>query len=151
MNKKIADEQFDELADRRHFVVNEEQWAALIAMLDAPPSPNPGLERLMAARAPWDQVDVTELKEMFDQAKSAVPIESNAPCMIKLLSIAQDIVQDSTSPEAEGFDTAKWLAHWLEQPQPALGGRKPADFLDTPTGVEIVAQLLGAVRSGAYL
>ena len=71
--------------------------------------------------------------------------------MIKLLGIAQDIVQDSTSPEAEGFDTAKWLGQWIERPQPALGGQKPADFLDTPTGVEIVSQLLGAIRSGAYL
>ena len=71
--------------------------------------------------------------------------------MAKLLGIAQDIVQDSTSPEAEGFDTAKWLGQWIERPQPALGGRKPVDFLDTPTGVEMVAQVLGAVRSGAYL
>lgn len=71
--------------------------------------------------------------------------------MIKLLGIAQDIIEDSTSADAEGFDTVKWLGQWIERPQPALGGRKPADYLDTPTGVEIVAQLLGAMRSGAYL
>jgi putative toxin-antitoxin system antitoxin component (TIGR02293 family) len=71
--------------------------------------------------------------------------------MIKLLGIAQDIIEDSTSTEAEGFDTVKWLGQWIERPQPALGGHKPADYLDTPTGVEIVAQLLGAMRSGAYL
>lgn len=71
--------------------------------------------------------------------------------MIKLLGVAQDIVQDSTAIEAKGFDTVKWLGQWIERPQAALGGRKPADFLDTPTGVEIVANLLGAIRSGAYL
>lgn len=71
--------------------------------------------------------------------------------MIKLLGIAQDIVQDSTAAEAKNFDTVKWLGQWIERPQPALGGGKPADYLDTPTGVEIVAQLLGAMRSGAYL
>lgn len=71
--------------------------------------------------------------------------------MIKLLGIAQDIVRDSTSADAKGFDTVKWLGQWIERPQPALGGRKPADYLDTPTGVEIVAQLLGAIHSGAYL
>ena len=71
--------------------------------------------------------------------------------MIKLLRIAQDIVHDSTAAEASNFDTVKWLGQWIERPQPALGGRKPADYLDTPTGVEIVAQLLGAMRSGAYL
>lgn len=71
--------------------------------------------------------------------------------MIKLLGIAQDIIQDSTAPEAKDFDIVKWLGQWIERPQPALGGRKPADYLDTPTGVEIVANLLGAIRSGAYL
>lgn len=71
--------------------------------------------------------------------------------MIKLLGIAQDIVDDSTAAEAGNFDTVKWLGQWIERPQATLGGRKPADYLDTPTGVEIVAQLLGAIRSGAYL
>ena len=71
--------------------------------------------------------------------------------MIKLLGIAQDIVQVSTATEAKGFDTLKWLGQWIERPQAALGGRKPSEYLDTPTGVEIVAQLLGAMRSGAYL
>lgn len=71
--------------------------------------------------------------------------------MIKLLGMAQDIVQDSTAAEAKNFDTVKWLGQWIERPQAALGGRKPSEYLDTPTGVEIVAQLLGAMRSGAYL
>lgn len=71
--------------------------------------------------------------------------------MIKLLGIAQDIVEDSTASEARDFDTVKWLGQWIERPQPALGGKKPADYLDTPSGVEMVAQLLGALRSGAYL
>jgi putative toxin-antitoxin system antitoxin component (TIGR02293 family) len=71
--------------------------------------------------------------------------------MIKLLGIAWDIVQDSTAAEAKNFDTVKWLGQWIERPQPALGGRKPADYLDTPTGVEIVSKLLGAIRSGVYL
>lgn len=71
--------------------------------------------------------------------------------MIKLLGIAQDIVEDSTAVEAQSFDTVKWLGQWIERPQPALGGKKPADYLDTPSGVEMVAQLLGAMRSGAYL
>jgi uncharacterized protein (DUF2384 family) len=34
--------------------------------------------------------------------------------------------------------------------QAGLGGRKPADLVDTPTGLAVVARLLGAVASGAY-
>ena len=70
--------------------------------------------------------------------------------MVKLLGIAQEIVANSTATEAKGFDAAKWLGQWIERPQPFLGGRKPADLLDTPTGVEVVARLLGSIESGAY-
>ena len=70
--------------------------------------------------------------------------------MVKLLGMAQDIVRDSTAKQAKDFDSVKWLGLWIEQPQPALGGRKPADLLDTPTGVGMVARVLGAIQSGAY-
>ena len=70
--------------------------------------------------------------------------------MIRLLGIAQAMVANSKAPEAKNFDSAKWLGKWIEQAQPALGGRKPADLIDTPTGVEVVARLLGAIESGAY-
>lgn len=68
----------------------------------------------------------------------------------KLLGIAREIVENSTAPEAQGFDSAKWLGQWLGKPQPSLGGRTPAELVDTPTGLEVVARLLGAIESGAY-
>ena len=71
--------------------------------------------------------------------------------VVRLLGIAKEMAENSDAPEAEGFDTAKWLGDWIERPQPALGGRKPAEMLDTPTGVETVCKLLGAIESGAYL
>ena len=70
--------------------------------------------------------------------------------MIRLLGIAHDIVSNSTAAEAKTFDAARWLGKWIERPQAALGGRKPADLIDTPTGVEVVARLLGSIESGAY-
>lgn len=70
--------------------------------------------------------------------------------MARLLGIAKDIVADSTAPEARDFDATKWLGQWLERPQAVLGGRKPAEIIDTPTGLEVVAKLLGAIESGAY-
>lgn len=70
--------------------------------------------------------------------------------LARLLAIARHIVENSTAPEAKGFDAAKWLGQWIERPQPALGGRKPADLIGTPTGLEMVARVLGAIESGAY-
>ncbi|MFY7940048.1 MAG: antitoxin Xre/MbcA/ParS toxin-binding domain-containing protein [Burkholderiaceae bacterium] len=79
------------------------------------------------------------------------PISGTAAiALARLLAIANEIVEDSTAAEAKKFDTAKWLGLWIERPQPALGGRKPSELLDTPTGVAMVTKVLGAIRSGAY-
>jgi putative toxin-antitoxin system antitoxin component (TIGR02293 family) len=68
----------------------------------------------------------------------------------RLLGLAEGMLAGSAAPEAKGFDAGKWLGEWIERTQPALGGRKPADLLDTPTGLGVVARLLGAIESGAY-
>jgi len=75
---------------------------------------------------------------------------SDSIAMAKLLGLAREIVANSTAAEAKDFDSVAWLGRWIETAQPALGGRKPADLIDTPTGVEMVAKLLGSIESGAY-
>lgn len=84
------------------------------------------------------------------QAKGEMIDGAAAIALARLLALANEIVEDSTSSEARKFDTARWLGQWIERPQPALGGRKPSELLDTPTGVSMVTRLLGAIRSGAY-
>ena len=71
--------------------------------------------------------------------------------LLRLLAHAREILHDSTSAEAGRFDAARWLGRWIETPQPALGGKKPADLLDTEVGASMVDRTLGAMRSGAYL
>lgn len=71
--------------------------------------------------------------------------------MVRLIGVAQDIVDNSTAPDAQGFDAARWLGRWIERPQQPLGGLAPAQLLDTPSGLEAVARVLGAAQSGAYL
>ncbi len=71
--------------------------------------------------------------------------------MARVLAVAKSIVANSTAKEAKDFDVGKWLGAWITRPQPSLGGKKPAEFLDTPTGADIVCRLLGAIESGAYL
>lgn len=53
--------------------------------------------------------------------------------------------------DVDNFDSARWFSRWIEQPQPALGGLRPATLLDTPAGRQLVGRLLGAMGSGAYL
>ena len=44
------------ILDQVFFNLNTDKFQQFTAMLDAPPSPNPGLERLMAVTAPWATV-----------------------------------------------------------------------------------------------
>lgn len=39
--------------DQVFFSLDADKFKHFTAMLDAPPDPNPGLERLMAVKAPW--------------------------------------------------------------------------------------------------
>jgi uncharacterized protein (DUF2384 family) len=58
------------------------------------------------------------------------------------------IVQESGN--SEGFEVDKWLAKWLSMPIGALGGKSPAEYLDTEDGVEMISNLLGQIQHGLY-
>ena len=66
----------------------------------------------------------------------------------RLVGQVESIVAESGSPK--GFDAAKWTAAWLEESQPALGGQRPAQLMDTAEGRAIVSDLIARMQSGAY-
>jgi uncharacterized protein (DUF2384 family) len=68
--------------------------------------------------------------------------------LMVLLGQVEPMVADSGL--ASDFDVAAWTAKWLDSPQPALGGRRPADLMDTADGRSLVSDLLARMQSGAY-
>ena len=68
--------------------------------------------------------------------------------LASLIGQVQTMVERSGNPE--GFDAAKWLAEWMERPLPALGGVRPAEYLDTIAGQQLIGDLLAMMESGAY-
>lgn len=66
----------------------------------------------------------------------------------RLIDQVQSMVEDSGDPT--GFDAAEWLGRWIEMPLPALGGKKPADYLSTVTGQNLLSNLLNQMQNGAY-
>lgn len=50
-----------------------------------------------------------------------------------------------------GFDSRRWLTEWLELPLAALDGEKPADYMATEAGIQLVLSLLAQMQSGAYV
>lgn len=67
----------------------------------------------------------------------------------------QRIVQEvgrivEQSGDLKGFNAAAWVGCFLQTPLPALGGREPADYLDTLEGQLFVANLIRRSRDGVY-
>lgn len=69
----------------------------------------------------------------------------------QLLPEVEQLVAQSTHKDAATFDLARWLGEWLKRPQPALGGRRPAEMLGTKEGVAAVRRVLGAIVSGVVV
>lgn len=66
----------------------------------------------------------------------------------RLVGQVQVMVEESG--RTEGFDAPQCVAKWLEEPMPALNGRRPAEYMDTPEGQAIVANLVARAQSGTY-
>ncbi len=104
------------------------------------------------------QEDTKDKSQQFNPAKH--PGEADRPvgrqifehdeAFLQLLRQTRAMAAESTNPAAASFDPEQWLRQWLQKPQPALGGCKPAEMLATQAGVEAVRRVLGGIASGAF-
>jgi putative toxin-antitoxin system antitoxin component (TIGR02293 family) len=86
-------------------------------------------------------------------ADSSLSVEESerAFSVAKLIGQAATMVGDAGDTDtAARFDAATWTAQWLQQPNNALGGVAPGEYLDTAEGRALIAQLLAQMQSGAY-
>ena len=71
--------------------------------------------------------------------------------LAKIIGQVEAMVAESGDPsEAAGFNARKWLMSWLGQPIAALGGKRPAGFMDTIEGQQMISKLIAMMQSGAY-
>lgn len=68
--------------------------------------------------------------------------------MARLVGQLEAMVEESGDPT--GFDATAWMARWLNDPLPALGGTRPIDLMDTMEGQALVSTVLAQLQSGAY-
>ncbi len=66
----------------------------------------------------------------------------------RLVGQVEEMVRQSGN--TEGFDAGRWVGEWLQRSLPALGGKKPAEFMDTMAGQDLISKLLAQSQSGAY-
>ncbi|MCL2137060.1 MAG: MbcA/ParS/Xre antitoxin family protein [Coriobacteriia bacterium] len=84
------------------------------------------------------------------KSQKALPAEYSERVIGLQKLIGQVEVMVAESGDPAGFNASQWVAGWLEQPVAALGNAKPADFMDTVEGIELVSALLAMMQSGAY-
>jgi len=84
------------------------------------------------------------------KANQALPAEQSERVigLQRLIGQVENMVYESGV--ITGFNSARWLAAWLEQPLPALDNASPAVYMDTMEGIEMVSTLLAQTQSGAY-
>ena len=75
-------------------------------------------------------------------------VSERTRAIARLVRQAECLVRDSGG--SEDFNAARWVAAWLNQPLPALGGKRPGEFMHTADGRTLVANLLAQQKSGAY-
>lgn len=84
------------------------------------------------------------------KAKDVLPIDYSERMLGLQKLIGQVEVMVAESGKVDGFNAAHWVADWLEQPIAALNHARPADFMDTVAGQDLVSSLLAKMQSGAY-
>jgi uncharacterized protein (DUF2384 family) len=71
--------------------------------------------------------------------------------MARLIGQVERMLEESGDPDRpDDFSAARWFAGWLYDPLPALGGRTPAELMDTAEGRSVISRLLLQMQSGAY-
>lgn len=81
-------------------------------------------------------------------AEPPPPHLDQAALLAKLVDQVQAMVEESRRPA--GFNAAEWIARWLEQPLPTLGGRWPDELMETPDGQVLISSLVARFQTGAY-
>lgn len=87
-------------------------------------------------------------RRVRDAKPLSVDDSARAIGMARLVGQVQAMVEESGDPT--GFNAAEWLTQWMEMPLAALGGQRPADFMDTSEGQAMVSNVLARMQSGAY-
>ncbi len=69
--------------------------------------------------------------------------------LLRIAATLRRLLQESGDPDAVAtFDLDTWLADWMQQASPDLGGKTPAEMLRNPEGLRAVEEVLERMRGG---
>jgi putative toxin-antitoxin system antitoxin component (TIGR02293 family) len=86
-----------------------------------------------------------------DEAREPLPDAAGHRVMgfLRVMATLRRLLQESGDPaQLAEFDLEAWVARWMRQPLPELGGKTPAEMLRNPEGQRAVEQVLERMRGG---
>lgn len=87
--------------------------------------------------------DILDTNRSAAEKKSVADAPLNAAAGVRALALLRLLAQaEALLGGGPGFDVARWLGRWIEQPHPALAGRVPAAVLGEPEGGAALEALL---------
>ena len=86
-----------------------------------------------------------------DEAKEPLPDVAGHRVMgfLRVAATLRRLLEESGDPaQLKDFDLDAWLAEWMREELPELGGKTPAEMLRNPEGLRAVEQVLERMRGG---
>lgn len=86
-----------------------------------------------------------------DEANEPLPDAAGHRVMgfLRIAATLRRLIDESGDADAmKTFDLEAWLANWMKQQLPELGGKTPAEMLRNPEGLRAVEQVLERMRGG---
>lgn len=86
-----------------------------------------------------------------EEANEALPDVAGHRVMgfLRVAATLRRLLNESGDPDRlKDFDLESWVAQWMREPLPALGGKTPAAMLRNPEGQRAVEQVLERMRGG---
>jgi putative toxin-antitoxin system antitoxin component (TIGR02293 family) len=86
-----------------------------------------------------------------DEAHEPLPDAAGHRVMgfLRVMATLRRLLEESGDPaQLAGFDLEAWVARWMREPLPELGGKTPAEMLRNPEGQRAVEQVLERMRGG---
>ena len=86
-----------------------------------------------------------------EEAKQRLPDVAGHRVMgyLRVVATLRRLLNESGEPEQlKSFDVEAWVAQWMREALPELGGKTPAEMLRNPEGQRAVEQVLERMRGG---
>lgn len=86
-----------------------------------------------------------------DEANEPLPDAAGHRVMgfLRVAATLRKLLEESADPQQlKDFDLEGWVARWMREELPALGGKTPAQMLRNPEGQRAVEEVLERMRGG---